>query len=300
MKLRFYFLFGFFTLLFLFYPGDSELMHTFAFNRRLFNTPETSLQLSLNPLPVVTGVTAPFITAEGVYIADLPSFTPIYSKNARNRFLPASTTKVITAQVAMEVFNPDDIVTVKRVMGEGQIMGLVLNEKITVENLIYGILIHSGNDAAYALADAYGYDNFIARMNAKAKELHMDNTSFRNPAGLDEFDQYSTPYDLALASRALLDNPTLKKTVAIKDITIADVDFNYFHTLSNVNKLLGEVHGIGGLKTGYTENAGENLISFYKFNDHQFIIVLLKSQDRFQDTRNIVDWINKNVTYVPL
>lgn len=300
MKPRFYLLFTFFTLLFLFYPGDSEYMHIFAFNRKLFNAPDVHTTLRLNPLPLVRTSSAPQITAEGAYIVDLPSFTPVYAKQAHVKFLPASTTKIVTAQVALEVFEPDDVVTVQSVMEEGQVMGLVPQEKITVENLIYGILIHSGNDAAYALADAYGYEKFIELMNKKAAELKMTNSKFHNPAGLDEFDQYSTPYDLALASRALLSNPTLRKTVAIKEITIADVDFNYFHELSNVNKLLGEVHGIGGLKTGYTENAGENLISFYKFQDHQFIIVLLKSLDRFQDTRNIVTWINENVTYVPL
>ncbi len=300
MKSRFYFFFIFFTLLFLFYPGDSDYLHTFAFNRKIFNTAPVPTSIKINPLVVVHGSTAPQITAEGAYIVDLPSFTPVFQKNAHQKFLPASTTKIITAQVALDVFKPDDIIKVKRVMSEGQVMGLVLNENISVENLIYGILIQSGNDAAYALADAYGYNKFIDLMNKKAETLHMDNSRFRNPAGLDEFDQYSSPYDLALASRAVLANPTLKKTVAIKEITIADVDFNNFHELSNVNKLLGEVHGIGGLKTGYTENAGENLISFYKFQDHQFIIVLLKSEDRFQDTRNVVSWNNENVTYVTI
>ena len=88
--------------------------------------------------------------------------------------------------------------------------------------------------------------------------------------------------------------------MATKEIVISDVDYVNFHKLTNVNKLLGEIHGIGGLKTGYTESAGESLVSFYKKNGHQFIIVLLKSDDRFQDTRNIVSWIDQNVTYFNL
>ena len=75
------------------------------------------------------------------------------------------------------------------------------------------------------------------------------------------------------------------------------MDYRYFHKLTNVNKLLGEIQGLGGLKTGYTENAGENLVSFYKHNGHQYIIVVLKSLDRFQDTKNIVEWIVNNVNY---
>ena len=89
----------------------------------------------------------------------------------------------------------------------------------------------------------------------------------------------------------------MARFVATKEIVISDVDYIYFHRLTNVNKLLGEIHGIGGLKTGYTENAGENLVSFYKKNGHQFVIVIMKSQDRFNDTRNVVRWIDENVTY---
>lgn len=176
-------------------------------------------------------------------------------------------------------------------------MELVIGERITAENLLYGILVHSGNDAAYALADNYGFEKFLDLMKLKADQLSMTNSHFVDPAGLDEFNQYTSPFDLAIAARTLLENSELKKMVATKQITIADVDFKYFHKLSNVNKLLGEVQGIGGLKTGFTENAKENLVSFYKSNGHQFIIVILRSEDRFEDTRQVISWINSNVDY---
>lgn len=300
MKGRFYLLFIFFTFLFLFYPGDSEYFKIFAYNRRLFTQPDRTVELKKDPIPQLRFDYAPQVTAQGVLIIDLPSFTPIYEKNARQRFIPASTTKIITALVASDIYKPDDVLTVKRVITEGQLMNLVIGEKITVENLLYGILVHSGNDAAYVLADSYGYEEFIRLMNEKAKKLHMTNTHFFDPAGLDEFNQYSSPYDLALAARELLDHPFLKKMVATKDITIADVDFKYFHRLSNVNKLLGEVQGIGGLKTGYTENAKENLISLYKKNDHQYLVIILKSDDRFADTQQVLSWIDTNVVYEPI
>ena len=137
-------------------------------------------------------------------------------------------------------------------------------------------------------------------MNKKAKEIKMIDSHFSNPDGLDENGQYTTPFDLALAARYLLKNNYLAKIVSTKEIIISDVDFKYFHKLSNVNILLGEIAGIGGLKTGYTEAAGENLISFYKKNGHQFVIVILKSEDRFSDTRNVVKWIEENVDYLEL
>jgi D-alanyl-D-alanine carboxypeptidase (penicillin-binding protein 5/6) len=125
----------------------------------------------------------------------------------------------------------------------------------------------------------------------------MTHSHFKNPAGLDDPEQVTTARDLALASRELLGHPQLSRIVSIKEIIISDVDFRIFHTLSNVNKLLGEVQSIGGLKTGYTDQAGENLVSFYKNNGHQFLIVILKSQDRFADTLTVVKWLTENITY---
>ncbi|MFZ6035144.1 MAG: D-alanyl-D-alanine carboxypeptidase family protein [Patescibacteria group bacterium] len=299
MKPRFYFLFGFFTLLFLFYPGDSYYFHALAYNRPVFEKTTKRNQIKISPIPYLKNPTYfPETSAAGVYVVDLPSFTPILQRNQDQRFFPASTTKMITALVAYDVYKPDTEITTKNVLNEGQTMGLVEGETITVENLFYGMLVHSGNDAAYALADNYGFDEFIKLMNKKAENLHMKNSRFENPAGLDNGNQYSSPFDLALAAREILKNHYLAKISSTKEITISDTDFKNFHRLSNVNQLLGEIQGIGGLKTGYTEEAGENLVSFYKKNGHQFIIVILKSLDRFQDTRNIVNWIESNVDYI--
>ena len=300
MKYRFYLFFIFYSLLFLFYPGESEYFKIFAYNRELFEQNQPGIQLMSNPVPYVKFPYYPSISAEGVYVVDLPSFTPVLERNHRQRFIPASTAKILTALVASDIYQPDQILTVKRMITEGQLMELVFDEKITAENLLYGILVHSGNDAAYALADNYGFEKFLQLINQKVSDLSMSGSHFVDPAGLEEYNQYKTPFDLALAARALLQNNQLKKMVATKEITISDVDFKYFHRLANVNKLLGEVHGIGGLKTGFTENAKENLVSFYQKNGHQFIIVILKSEDRFEDTKQIVNWIDANVDYIEL
>lgn len=301
MRYKHLYLFVFFTLLFLFYPGDAPFLHTFAYNRSLFATEAPRVKsLKINPIPVVAEGPEPFVTAEGVFIADLPSYTPLFTRNEKERLYPASTTKIVTALVVRDIFKPEDILTVRNASVEGQVMNLVNGERITAENLLYGILVHSANDAAFAFADNAGYDRFISLMNKKAEELHMTGTHFVNPAGLDDMNQYTTPFDLALAARALLQDKYLSRFVATKEIEISDVDYEHFHQLVNVNKLLGEVHGIGGLKTGYTENAGENLVSFYKKNGHEFIIVILKSQDRFTDTKNVIDWLNSSVSYYNL
>jgi len=299
MKTKFYLLFIFYSLLFLFYPGDYYYFHLFAYNRDLFNKKEIKTEVKINPVPYLKNpFYFPETSAEGVYVVDLPSFTPILERNKHIKFLPASTAKIITALVAFDIYKTDQVITVKKTISEGQLMELNIGEKITVENLLYGLLVHSGNDAAYVLADNHGFEKFIDLMNKKAKELKMMDSYFKNPAGLDENNQYTTPFDLALAARVLLENPYLAKIVSTKEITISDVDFKYFHKLTNVNKLLGEIAGLGGLKTGYTEEAGENLVSFYKKNGHQFIIVILKSQDRFYDTTNVINWIEENIDYI--
>ena len=298
-KKKFIYLSIFYTLLFLFYPGDSFHFYIFSYHRDIFNKKEEkNISYNINPIPFKKTATVPFLTAKGVYVVDLTSFTPVLEKNAKERFLPASTAKILTALVAYDVYKPEQVIEIKKVFNEGQTMGLVLGERITVENLLYGILVHSANDAAFALADHFGYKNFVDLMNKKAKELKMENSRFVDPAGISSsLNQYTTPFDLALAARAILQNPYLSKMVSLKEIVVSDIDFLYFHRLVNVNKLLGEVIGVGGVKTGYTEEAGQNLVSLYKRNNHQFIIVVLKSEDRFLDTRNIIDWLSWNVDY---
>lgn len=301
MKFRFYFFFSFFSLLFLFYPGDSDLFRIFAFNRELFAKKEIVENNNISIPLLINSSLQPILSAEGSYIVDKNSFTPIFERNSTKRLYPASTTKIITALVAYDVYDLNKIITISKIPDEGQMMGLVPGERISVEYLLYGTLIHSGNDAAYALAYEYGYDKFIDLMNKKAQELNMKDTHFENPVGYDSDSQYTTAFDLALSAREILDNKYLSKIVSIKEITISDSDFKYFHALSNINKLLGEVSGIGGVKTGYTEEAGENLVSFYKHGDNkEYIIVIMKSEDRFQDSLNTIDWINTNIEYVTL
>ena len=171
-----------------------------------------------------------------------------------------------------------------------------------MENLLYGALIYSGNDAAWALANYYpgGEPRFVEAMNQKAQELHLSHSHFTNPVGYDDPDHYMTPVDLARLGEAALDSETIAKMVAIPEITISDVTHTYFHHLTNVNELLGKIPGVGGIKTGWTEEAGENLITLIERNGHRVITVVLHSQDRFSDTTKLIDWIFANYQWQQL
>lgn len=259
-------------------------------------------------LPFPTPVPAPYpenktgvypgyeISASGVVVFDVESGVTLYARNSEAQLLPASTTKIMTALVALEHYQLDDVVTVATVANSGAVMGLVPGEKITVENLLYGALVQSGNDAAWALAEHYpgGVEQFVAAMNEKATSLHLTSTHFTNPAGYDHPEHKTTAMDLTRLAAFALTNRTIKRIVGIPQITISDVTHTRFHPLTNVNTLLGKIPGVAGIKTGWTEEAGENLVTLIERDGHRVIVVVLKSRNRFADTESLINWIFAN------
>ena len=175
-------------------------------------------------------------------------------------------------------------------------MGLFQGEQITVENLLYGLLVFSANDAAEALALNYpgGYGAFIEAMNAKAKDLSMLNSYFLNPAGLDGSTQITTAEDLIRVSEVAMKNPEFAKIVGTKGVGFADTTGNIKYNLKNINELLGVVPGVLGVKTGWTENARENLVTYVERDGHKIMIAVLGSQDRFGETKELINWIFAN------
>ncbi|OGG05040.1 hypothetical protein A2Z33_07200 [Candidatus Gottesmanbacteria bacterium RBG_16_52_11] len=240
------------------------------------------------------------ITAEAIIIRDLTSGVYMYKMNSDIQLSPASTTKILTALVTLDIMNPDDVVTVNTVMNDGMAMGLFTGERMTVENLLYGMLIHSGNDAAYALAENYpgGVAAFVDAMNAKARTLHLTGSSFTNPVGYDDPGHKMTALDLSQLASVALSNRTISKMVAIPSITVSDVTHTYFHQLKNVNQLLGKIPGVAGIKTGWTQEAGENLVTLVERNNRKVIMVVLHSQDRFGDTTELIDWVFSSFEWV--
>ena len=236
----------------------------------------------------------PTLSAQGVIATDLESGITLYEKNADAELLPASTTKIVTALVSLDAYKPDQILTVGRgVAVDGQKMGLYVGEKMKFENLLYGLLVYSANDAAVTLAQNYtgGYSTFIEAMNAKAKELSMTNSRFDNPVGLDTVVQRSTAKDLIRASEVAMRNPMFAKVVGTKRVVITDESGKVSYNLQNINELLGVVPGVLGVKTGWTENARENLVTYIERDNHKIMIALLGSQDRFGETKELINWI---------
>lgn len=247
-----------------------------------------------------TGVSVPAITAHAVYVVDINSAVPLYAKNEREMLPPASTTKLMTALVALDEYKLDDIVEVKPSTISGQKIDLVAGEKMTVENLLYGMLIQSGNDAAeqIALHHPQGHAEFIGKMNEKARLLNLTESFFENSVGLDEPNQRMSARDLLRLSEAAIRNPLLAKIVAIPQITISDTTHTVFHPLKSTNILLGKIPGVAGIKTGYTEEAGENLVTLVERGDRRIIIVVLRSKDRFADTTSLIQWTFANHQWI--
>lgn len=233
------------------------------------------------------------ISAYGVVVLDVASGIFLYKRNEGVELAPASTTKILTALVALDYYDSDAILTVDTVVNNGQAMGLVKGERMTLENMLYGALVYSGNDAAYTLAENYpgGVDAFILAMNAKASALHLTGSHFTNPIGFDDPLHKMTAIDLARLASVAISNKLIAKIVSVPQITVSDITFTYFHSLKNVNQLLGKIPGVGGIKTGWTEEAGENLVTLVERDGHKEIIVILHSKDRFEDTKNIINWI---------
>ncbi|GIW63758.1 MAG: hypothetical protein KatS3mg091_560 [Patescibacteria group bacterium] len=288
----------------LFYSGDNltaKKIHNALYTKDFkLNLDQVSYKDKLLKIDKVYSVIdyAPVsnLTAKAVYVYVKDDNIVLYQKNQDLKIFPASLTKIITAITALQFYDLDDVVKVSRTITEGRVMGIFPGQRFSVENLLYAILIHSANDAAFALADSAGFDNFINQMNKTAVDLGMTNSHFTNPAGFDDLNHYTTVKDLAKAVNFFLKDPFLKKTVGIKEITVSDIEYKTFYRLENVNQLLGDIPGVAGLKTGFTPNAGENLITLYKHNSAgDIVVILVGSLDRFTETRAVINWLNTNV-----
>lgn len=249
------------------------------------------------PIPVLgASKSFPVISSQGALAVDLGSGVSLYEKNPDTLLLPASTTKIVTALVALDTYPLDQVLTVGKVSVDGQKMGLYKGEQIKFENLLYGLLVYSANDAAEVLAQRFpgGYGAFIAAMNTKVRDLSMNSSKFQNPAGLDGDTQVTTAEDLVRVSEVAMRNPEFAKIVGTKSVTLSDVTGKNIYRLKNINELLGSVPGVLGVKTGWTQNARENLVTYIERDGHKVMIALLGSQDRFGETKELIDWIFAN------
>ncbi len=254
------------------------------------------------PIPVYRGQNPLTVGSESVFAMDIDSEVVLLAKNENVSMLPASTVKMMTALVAVDAYASGLSLEVKNPVVVGQKMGLRTGEKISTNNLLNGLLIYSANDAAEVLAQNYsgGKSAFVELMNKKANNLGLLNTHFTNPSGVDESGQYTTARDLAYLGLALIKNAEISGIVATKQKTVASIDGAIQHKLVSTNQLLGEVPGVLGIKTGWTEFARENLVTYVIRDNHKVIIAVLGSADRFGETKRIIDWIYGNFTWQPV
>ncbi len=234
-------------------------------------------------------VSAVDVSAKSAILYEPKTKTVLFEKDSRTERPMASTTKIMTALVAIEHADLSEMVTVPRaVVGtEGTSMYLKENERLSVSDLLYGLLLRSGNDAAAALAHHIGKGDvgrFTEMMNQTAKDIGMENSCFKNPSGLPEEGHFSTAYDMALLASRALDNPRFSEIVATKEKTVAG------RPLSNHNKMLRLYDGANGVKTGFTKAAGRCLVSSAERDGMTLVAVTLSAPDDWDDHTEMLDY----------
>jgi serine-type D-Ala-D-Ala carboxypeptidase (penicillin-binding protein 5/6) len=249
------------------------------------------------PPPVALGIPAPEISASAAIVMDGDSLEVLYERNARVRRSPASLTKIATAIVVAEHANLDDVATSDVhywMLPDSTVMGLEPGDEVTLRDLLYGLMLVSGNDAAIVLARrlAGSEEAFAIAMNLLVDRLGLQDTRFQNPHGLTEPGHYSTAYDLALLSRHLMSIPELREIVGTEQLIVTgmregeEVEFDFY----NHNPLLNYTPGVDGVKTGFTEDAGRTFAVSINRDDRRVYIVLLDAVERAQDAMALIEW----------
>lgn len=232
-------------------------------------------------------------SAKASILIDAKSGRILYESNAHQPLPMASTTKVMTALMAMEYGKMDERVTAsKNAYGvPGTSIYLDLGESLTLNDMLYGLMLASGNDAAVAIAEHIGgtVDNFCKRMTERAKELGCENTVFKTPNGLPNAEHFTTAYDLALIAREAMTYPLFRQIVSTTRATIPWEGRTYERVLNNKNRLLTDYQGANGIKTGYTKAAGRCLVFGAEREGLMVIGVVLNCGDWFNEAMRIMD-----------
>lgn len=264
------------------------------------NTPfprQNAPVVALSPIPKnQEQEPVPQVSAKSALVLDPRSAVVLFEKDVDRVLSPASTTKMLTAWVVLSNFTPTDVIQVPEIDVEPQVMKLVPGERITISDLLYGILVWSANDAAEVVAAAFpgGRNAFISEMNRVAQEFGMSSSHFANPSGLPENNHASTARDLARFATLTMKNAEFAEIVKTRDFTARSTDGKISHKLVNLNELLGKVPGVLGIKTGWTEDSGGSLVSFIDREGKELVVVVLGSEDRFGDSERLIEWAYTN------
>lgn len=240
------------------------------------------------------------LTAQAYLVMDIESRTILVSKNALVPLPPASTTKLMTALTALDLYDLDEVVEVSsKAAEENNGGGLFPHERLTVRDLLVGLLVSSANDSAYALAEHAdgGETQFVARMNELARILHLDKTFYSNPSGYDDPPNLTTARDLAVLSLQVMQYPQLMDWLGKESIAVYNLEGNIRHFLFTTNELLGKNPDIIAGKTGTTSLAGEVLMSVVKYQNRLLLIIVMGSTDRYADTQVLLNWLRYNLVW---
>lgn len=260
-------------------------------NTNVLGTTQTSVSR-----PVLINKKAfPFITAKAHLVIDNKTKKIFSEHNTDITFAPASTTKLMTALVAIDLYKENDVVTATQQCAATESTKLYLppGTSYEVKDLMYGLLVNSAGDAGCILATSkVSQEEFVDLMNKKAKEIGLQNTNFTNPVGLDGANgsNYSTVSDLYTLSNRVMQNNILRNVVKTKNYTFNDVSGEVTVNLENTNKLLWQIPETIGVKTGRTSGAGEVLIYRYEDGEKDLTIIVMSSEDRFSDTKELLKW----------
>jgi D-alanyl-D-alanine carboxypeptidase len=248
--------------------------------------------------------TEPIIEAKSALLMDLDTGILLYKKNPYEPMPMASLTKIMTAALILESHSLDEVVTIEDDYGKYKELGVRIwlhqYEKITVENLLTALLVRSAGDAAMALAQYHSgsVEDFVEEMNKKAKELNLNFTSFANPIGLDDDQQYSNAFELAILTKYALHNKDFRRIIRLPRAIITSTDGQIKHAFEGTNYLLNSYLDIRGVKTGTTDAAGESLINLARYsNQKEVISVIMDSPERFQESKRLIDWGGRNFTW---
>lgn len=270
---------------------------SFSKKKPLRENPPEFTHITKKPLKI-GNFPPPNLSSKSILVIDFATDTVLFEKNSNLKISPASLTKLATALVVSEKCSQSQIITVPKIATPpGTKMGLYYGEKITVENLLYGLLLPSGNDAANALVSGcFGsFEDFLITLSNLTQKLGMENTQFVNSSGLPSKDHFSTAKDLVKLTKAALGNKKISQIVSTKEKVVSDVDGKISHKLINLNKLLDNPK-ILGVKTGRS-NFGENLIVLKEVKGEKVISLILQSQDRFLDTEKILEWVEESFVW---
>ena len=234
------------------------------------------------------------ISAKSAVLIDCTSGRVLYEHNSYEKLPMASTTKIMTGLLACESGRMNENVKTSAFASgtEGSSLWLKVGEKLTLEELTYGLMLKSGNDAAVAIAEHLGgnQDAFAILMNKKAREVGAKNTNFKNPHGLDCEGHYTTAYDLALIAAEAMKNKKFREIVSTKNYSIPMEGEKWNRALKNHNKLLWQYDGCNGIKTGYTKKCGRCLVTSAEKNGAELICVTLNDPDDWKDHKYLLDY----------